>query len=128
MFLPDLKFSEGIIGLVKQKKVYCTLTKDRPKDRPKQNKGKLRFPNAPPLAKIGNQPSHGGHFTSFDATSTKKSLCQRITYSLGSMLTGAIIDWRCPPGAVASPSYKKQQTRNDNDDNQQISSTHPQGP
>ena len=46
-------------------------------------------PNAPPLAKIGHQPSHGRDSTSSDAIPTMKCSHQRITYPIGSAMMRA---------------------------------------
>ncbi len=52
----------------------------------KKTRTSTRILNAPHLAWIGCHLSHGGGSTSWDVTSTKKSLCWHITRPLGSML------------------------------------------
>jgi hypothetical protein len=61
---------------------------------------------APPLAKIGDCPHHGGESPSSNQTFKEKRLHQHIIYPLGSALARAIFHWCHPPIAVASTSQK----------------------
>jgi hypothetical protein len=76
-----LKFLAGSLAMSGQKKSI-----PNPNFMPKQESPTLT--PIPPLAKIWHQLYHGGDSISSNMVLTKKRLCQRITYPLGSTLIG----------------------------------------
>ncbi len=87
-FCQILKFLAGSLATSGQKKSI-----PNPNFMPKQESPTLT--PIPPLAKIWHQLYHGEDSISSDMVLTKKCLCQRITYPLGSTLTQAFLFMCC---------------------------------
>jgi hypothetical protein len=68
-------------------------------------------PMLPPSPKLGTNCSMVETPPPLTQYQQQNAHVSALAYPLGSMLTGEIFDWRCPPGAVASSSQKKQQKR-----------------